>query len=325
MRTRVGDMFRNSLKVLVRIDNCIHKRHASSNVAFIGLGQMGARMATNLLKKGQNIKLKVYDVSPAAAGSVKGAIPCQSADEAVDGSDVVITMLPNGGVVKETVLGPQGILKKLSKNAYLLDSSTTGPEVARDLAKAAQDSGVRFLDTPVSGGVVGAADGTLTFMVGGSKTDVDVVEPILLTMGKKVLHCGDYGAGQITKLCNNLILGITMIGTAEALNLGVKLGLDPKLLTSVVNISTGRSWSSDTYNPVPGVLPNVPAGNNYDGGFSVGLIAKDLGLAEVAALGINAPVPLGAMTHQLFRTMINHGLANKDFSVIYKFLSGETK
>ncbi|KAF7284390.1 3-hydroxyisobutyrate dehydrogenase, mitochondrial [Rhynchophorus ferrugineus] len=312
-------MLRNSIRVLLQVEKNVHTRQ-NSNIAFIGLGQMGARMVNNLIKNGE--KPKVYDVVPEAAKSLKGAIPCSSLEEVVDGSKIVITMLPNGKIVKDTILGEQGILKRVAKNSLVLDCSTIGPQVAQEVFNAAQESNVRFLDAPVSGGVVGAQAGTLCFMVGGAKKDCDEVEPILLHMGKKVLHCGKPGAGQITKLCNNLILGVTMIGTAEAMNLGVKLGIDPKLLTDVVNISTGRSWSSDTYNPVPGVMENVPSANNYEGGFSVELIAKDLGLAGDAALGINAPIPLAAMSHQLFRTMITYGLAKKDFSVIYKYLEG---
>ncbi|XP_066262595.1 3-hydroxyisobutyrate dehydrogenase, mitochondrial [Euwallacea similis] len=313
-------MFKNSLKVLVRVEkNVNHSRH-NSNVAFIGLGQMGHRMVNNLIKHGKTPR--IYDVVPSAISSIKGATACSSAEEAVDGANVIITMLPNGQIVKDSIIGEKGVLKKIAKNSLLLDSSTVGPQVARELYAAAKAANVRFLDAPVSGGVVGAQAGTLCFMVGGNENDCKEVEPLLLNMGAKVLFCGGPGAGQITKLCNNLILGVTMIGTAEAMNLGIKLGLDPKLLTDVVNISTGRSWSSDTYNPVPGVMENVPAAKDYEGGFSVELIAKDLGLAGDAALTISAPIPLTAMSHQLFRTMITYGLGKKDFSVIYKFLQG---
>lgn len=312
-------MFRSTLRVITQYERNVQTR-ANSNIAFIGVGQMGYRMVNNLIKNGK--KPRIYDVLPAAT-NIKGAIPCSSAEEAVDGADIVVTMLPTGKIVKEMVTGEKGLLKKLPKNTLLVDSSTIGPEAAREVFEAANASGVRFLDAPVSGGVVGAEAGTLCFMVGGNKKDCDEVEPVLLNMGKKVLFCGGSGAGQITKLCNNLILGITMIGTCEAMNLGVKLGLDPKVLTDVVNVSTGRSWSSDTYNPVPGIMENVPAANNYEGGFSVELIAKDLGLAGDAALGISAPIPLTSMTHQLFRTLITYGLGKKDFAVIYKFLQGD--
>ncbi|KAJ8963100.1 hypothetical protein NQ318_018565 [Aromia moschata] len=169
---------------------------------------------------------------------------------------------------------------------------------------------------------MGAEGATLTFMVGGDENNVAEVKPVLEQMGAKIHHCGRVGNGQIAKICNNMVLGITMIGTAEALNIGVKLGLDPKLLTSIMNVSSARSWSSDTYNPVPGVMENVPASNGYKGGFSVPLIAKDLGLAENAGLSCGAPLLLGALAHQIFRTMMVNGYGDKDFSSVYQFLSG---
>ncbi|XP_018575349.1 3-hydroxyisobutyrate dehydrogenase, mitochondrial isoform X2 [Anoplophora glabripennis] len=297
----------------------LSKRHGS-NIAFIGLGNMGSRMARNLIKKG--CSLKIYDMVPSAKAAIQGATPCQSAEEAVKESSIVITMLPNGPIVKETILGEKGILDSVSKNSLIIDCSTVEPSVEQELSKIVGERGIRYLDAPVSGGIVGAEAATLTFMVGGEKKDVDEVEPILLHMGAKVHHCGKSGAGQIAKICNNLILGITMIGTAEALNLGVKLGLDPKLLTSIVNISSGRSWSSDTYNPVPHVIPNVPSCNDYKGGFSVPLIAKDLSLAQSSALQCGAPLPLGALAHQIYRTMITNGYEEKDFSSVYMFLKG---
>ncbi|XP_023016510.1 3-hydroxyisobutyrate dehydrogenase, mitochondrial [Leptinotarsa decemlineata] len=293
----------------------------SSNVAFIGLGQMGKRMAANLISKGQS--LKVYDTVPAAAASVKGAQQCGSAEEAAKDANIVITMLPNGDIVKETLLGEKGILKGIPKKSILVDCSTIEPQMAKELSTISQKNSIRFIDAPVSGGVTGAQAGTLTFMTGGQETDVKEVEPFLLKMGAKIFHCGNIGAGQTAKLCNNLILAITMIGTCEAMNLGVNSGLDPKLLTAIVNVSTGRSWSSDTYNPVPGVMPNVPSSNNYEGGFSVPLIAKDLGLAERAALNSGSPLPLGALAHQLYRALLLNGYEEKDFSVVYKFLKGK--
>ncbi|KAG5893855.1 hypothetical protein JTB14_002581 [Gonioctena quinquepunctata] len=307
----------SSVRLFVRT---LQTRNAS-NVAFIGLGQMGTRMANNLIKKGQS--LKVYDVVPSAAASVEGAQQCNSVEEAVKDASIVITMLPNGDVVKETLLGEKGILKGIPKKSLLVDCSTIEPKMAQELSNISKENSIRFMDAPVSGGVTGAQAGTLTFMVGGEDGDVKEVEPVLMKMGAKIFKCGSIGSGQIAKLCNNLILGITMIGTCEAMNLGVKLGLDPKLLTSIVNVSTGRSWSSDTYNPVPGIMPNVPSSNGYEGGFSVPLIAKDLGLAEAAALSCGAPLLLGALTHQLYRAMILNGYADKDFSVVYEFLKGK--
>ncbi|CAH1169926.1 unnamed protein product [Phaedon cochleariae] len=293
----------------------------ASNVSFIGLGQMGTRMANNLVKKGQQIK--VFDIVPEALSSVSGAQQCSSAEEAARDADIVVTMLPTGDIVKETLLAEKGILKGMPKKALLIDCSTIEPKMAQELSRLSTDSGVRFIDAPVSGGVTGAEAATLTFMVGGADADLAEARPVLEKMGARIFKCGDIGAGQIAKLCNNLILGITMIGTCEAMNLGVKLGLDPKLLTDIVNVSTGRSWSSDTYNPVPGILPNVPSSNGYAGGFSVPLIAKDLGLAEAAALSCGTPLMLGAMAHQLYRALILNGYGDKDFSVVYEFLKGK--
>lgn len=282
---------------------------------------MGAKMAGHMISKGS--KLKVYDVTKEAAKSVKGAVVCNTPAEASQDVDVVITMLPDGNVVKETLLQNDGIMKGLKKGGLFIDCSTIEPKTAQELHKIAKENNIRFIDSPVSGGVTGAAAATLTYMIGGEKNDVDFATPYLLQAGAKIFHCGGPGSGQIAKLCNNLILGVTMAGTAESFNMGVKAGLDPKVLTDIINVSTGRSWSSETYNPIPGILPNVPSSNNYEGGFQVKLISKDLGLAEGAALNVNCPVPMTALVHQMYRTMMNHGLGNKDFSVIYKFLQGE--
>ncbi|CAG9833170.1 unnamed protein product [Diabrotica balteata] len=298
----------------------------ASNVSFIGLGQMGARMVKNLTSKGQEVK--VFDIVPAALNSVanlKGTQVCSSPKDAAKDASIVITMLPTGDIVKDTLLADNGILKGIPKNSLFIDCSTIEPKMAQELSKISKENGVRYIDAPVSGGVTGAEKGTLTFMVGGDKNDLKEAEPVLSKMGAKIFPCGDIGAGQIAKLCNNLILGITMIGTCEAMNLGVKLGLDPKLLTNIVNVSTGRSWSSDTYNPVPGVMPDVPPSNGYEGGFSVPLIAKDLGLAEAAALSCGTPLLLGALAHQIYRALILNGYADKDFAVVYEFLKGQSK
>lgn len=284
---------------------------------------MGGRMATNLASKGT--RLKVFDVVPAACKNVPNADVCSSPQEVAENSNVVITMLPHGKAVKEAILGEHGVLKKLTDNSILVDCSTVEPQLAQELHDVANRYGVRFVDAPVSGGVTGAEAGTLTFMAGGEETDISAVRHLLLQMGTTVLHCGKSGAGQTAKLCNNLILAASMTATAEAMNLGIKLGLDAKVLASVINRSSGRCWSSDTYNPVPDVGTGLPCSNDYNGGFSCNLMAKDLGLAENAALSVGASVPLGAMAHQLYRLLIANGYGIKDFSVVYKFLQGETK
>jgi len=193
--------------------------------------------------------------------------------------------------------------------------------VARTVAKKIKDLGAEIVDAPVSGGVGGAQNATLTFMVGGSSSAFTRAKTILQLMGKNIIHCGDSGNGQVTKVCNNLILGITMIGVSEAMNLGVKLGMDPKILAGVINTSSGRCWTSDTYNPVPGVLPNVPSSNDYKGGFAVDLMAKDLGLAISAANTIKEPLLLGGSAHQTYNLLSQKGYGGLDFSSIYKYLS----
>lgn len=293
----------------------------ASQIAFIGIGQMGARMANNLISKGET--LRIYDSLPENSQQVKGAKVCNSIEEAVKGASIIITMLPNGDIVKDVVTG--SILKHADKGSFLIDSSTIQPLVAQELSKIAKDNGTNFLDAPVSGGVTGAQAGTLTFMVGGDQSFLDKVKPTLLKMGANVLHCGNSGAGQIAKLCNNLILAITMIGTCEGMNLGIKMGLDPKVLNSIINVSTGRSWSSQTYNPVPGLIDNIPPSNNYNGGFVVKLVAKDLGLAETVALNCDVPVPLTAAAHQMYRMLNANGYGNKDFAYVYQFLKGVDK
>lgn len=290
-------------------------------IGFIGLGNMGSRMVTNLVRKGERVK--VFDILPSAAKSLPGVQICNNTSEVVENTSLVITMLPNGDIVEETLLGNNGILKHMKKNSFLLDSSTIAPKTAAQLHTKAKDYSINFLDAPVSGGVTGAEAGTLTFMIGGDKSLIPQFESVLLKMGKRVVHCGKPGAGQIAKLCNNAILAATMGVTAEALNLGIKMGLDPHVLTSIVNSSTGQSWTSSTYNPVPGILDKVPSSRGYADGFSCNLVAKDLGLVENTATECSVPVPLSAAIHQLYRTMIRNGYGNKDFSVVYEFLKGK--
>jgi len=192
------------------------------------------------------------------------------------------------------------------------------------LASSSKVSSV-YLDCPVSGGVVGAAAGTLTFMVGGDKSKVTEVSPLLLGMGAKVVHCGDIGSGQAAKICNNMLLGISMIGVSETMNLGIRMGLDAKLLADIINSSTGRCWSSEIYNPVPDIVANVPSCRKYKGGFGSALIAKDLGLAQNAAAESKSPTPLGSMTHQIYQLMCTQGYGELDFSAVYKFLQEQEK
>jgi 3-hydroxyisobutyrate dehydrogenase len=222
--------------------------------------------------------------------------------------------------VREVYLGKDGLFGSTDSGTLFIDSSTTEPHTSIEMSKEAEKLGVTFMDAPVSGGVGAATAGTLTFIVGGSKSGFDRAKPLLDLMGKNVVHCGENGAGQATKICNNMMLGISMIGTSEALNLGIKLGLDPKVLSNVLNMSSGRSWSSDTYNPCPGVIEGVPSSRDYEGGFGTALMAKDLGLAQDAATTTKSPTPLGSLAHQIYRLMCAKGLSGKDFSVIFKYL-----
>ncbi|KAK4884149.1 hypothetical protein RN001_000420 [Aquatica leii] len=315
-------MFQKRFIFLLKTTHKHVQQRSKSDVGFIGIGNMGTRMASNLIKKGRSVK--VFDASKAAAQTVTGAQVCSSPKEAATDVDFVITMLPDGDIVKKVLTSDDGILKGIGKNTLLVDSSTINPITAQELHKIAENAGIQFLDAPVSGGVTGAAAATLTFMIGGNQDIGKKVEPYLMQMGGRIMHCGGPGAGQIAKLCNNLILGISMIGIAEGMNLGAKMGLDVKTLAKVVNTSTGRCWSSDTYNPVPGIMENVPAADNYNGGFQTQLIAKDLALASNVAVSCGAPIPLGSAAHQIYRTMAAYGLGNKDFSSVYKFLQGQS-
>ena len=294
------------------------------SVAFIGLGNMGSRMAANLLKKGH--ALSVFDVAPAATRALvaQGARAAASPAEAARGADAVVTMLPSSPHVRDCYdAAAGGVFAAARKGALLVDSSTIDPGVSRALAAAARARGLRMVDAPVSGGVGGAEAGTLTFMVGAhDAADFDAARPLLEGMGKNIVRCGGDGTGQVAKLCNNLVLGISMNAVAEAMNLGVKLGADPKVLAGVINSSSGRCWSSDTYNPVPGVMPNVPSSRGYAGGFGSALMAKDLGLALDAARAAGAPLPTGSAAAAVYALLMAHGEGAKDFSVVYEFLKG---
>ncbi|XP_076244760.1 3-hydroxyisobutyrate dehydrogenase, mitochondrial [Calliopsis andreniformis] len=292
-----------------------------SRVGFIGLGNMGGHMARNLLKKGH--KLTVFDVNESAVMNLTGANSVASPAEVVKDVEVVVSMLPSSQNVVDVYNGQNGVLSSAKKGTLLIDSSTIDPFVSQIMAKEAEKFGVRFIDGPVSGGVNAAKDGTLTFMVGGSKENFELAKPLLESMGSRVIHCGDVGMGQAAKLCNNMLLAISMAGTAEAFNLGQKLGLDAKVLAEIVNSSSGRCWSSEVYNPVPGILDNVPSSKNYEGGFGTALMAKDLGLAQSAATRVEATIPLGSLAHQIFRAIIGLGHTKKDFSYIYQFIKGQ--
>uniref|UniRef100_A0A3B3UH60 3-hydroxyisobutyrate dehydrogenase n=1 Tax=Poecilia latipinna TaxID=48699 RepID=A0A3B3UH60_9TELE len=248
---------------------------SKTHVGFVGLGNMGNPMAKNLLKHGYPII--ATDVFPESCKEVQelGAqVIVDSPAEVAEKADRIITMLPSSPNVIDVYTGPNGILKKVKKGSLLIDSSTIDPSVSKEMAAAAEKLGAVFMDAPVSGGVGAASSGKLTFMVGGAEEEFTAAKELLSCMGANVVYCGQVGTGQAAKICNNMLLAIGMIGTSETMNLGIRLGLDPKLLAKILNMSSGRCWSSDTYNPVPGVMEGVPSGNNYQGGFGTQLMAK---------------------------------------------------
>ncbi|GJH29506.1 3-hydroxyisobutyrate dehydrogenase [Caballeronia novacaledonica] len=287
-------------------------------IGFIGLGHMGGPMAANLLKAGHAVT--AFDLVPDALDAAKaaGATLAASPRAAAEGAEVVITMLPAAQHVKSVYLGDDGVLAGVAKGVPLVDSSTIDPATAKLIGEAATKQGNPFADAPVSGGVVGAQAGTLTFMVGADEALFETLRPVLSGMGKNMVRCGETGTGQIAKICNNLLLGISMIGVAEAMKLGETLGIDPTKLASIVNTSTGRCWSSDTCNPYPGIVETAPASRGYSGGFGADLMLKDLGLAVDAARSAKQPVFMGALAQQLYQSMSQQGLGGLDFSGIIK-------
>ena len=285
-------------------------------IAFIGLGNMGAPMAHNLLKAGH--ALTVFDVNAQAVGALAeaGAKAANSARDAVLECELVITMLPAAAHVRSVYLGEEGLLAALPDGAVAVDSSTIDPQTAREVAQVAAGRGIAMADAPVSGGTGGAQAGTLTFMVGATPELFNLIQPVLSDMGRNIVHCGEVGTGQVAKVCNNLLLGISMIGVAEAMALGDALGIDTKVLAGIINTSTGRCWSSDTYNPWPGIIETAPSSRGYTGGFGADLMLKALGLATEAAKQVRQPVLLGALAQQLYQGMSQRGEGGKDFSGI---------
>lgn len=298
----------------------IERCASQTPVGFIGLGNMGSHMARNLLNKGHCVV--VYDVYPEAMTNLvdSGALISPNPADIAERCERIITMLPSSPHVQEVYSGENGIFQLVKPGTLLIDSSTIDPSVSKDLAIMAEKRGAVFLDAPVSGGVNAAKNATLTFMVGGKESEFEAVKEILFCMGENVVHCGSVGTGQAAKICNNMALAISMIGVSEAMNLGIRLGLEPKMMSKILNMSSARCWASEVYNPVPGVLDNVPATNGYEGGFGTPLMAKDLGLAQLAATKTSSPTPLGSLAHQIYRMMLNSGFYHKDFSSVFLFL-----
>ena len=290
-----------------------------ARIGFVGLGNMGGPMAANLVRAGHAVQ--GFDLVPAAqeAARAAGITVVDSARAAVAGAEIVVTMLPAGRHVKAVLAD---VLPAAGAGTLFVDSSTIDVESARAAAEMADEAGCRFLDAPVSGGVGGAAAATLTFMVGGSAEAFAAGKPVLEAMGKKIVHCGEAGSGQAAKICNNMILGISMIGVSEAFALAEKLGLSHQALFDVASTSSGQCWSLTTYCPVPGPVPTSPANNGYKPGFAADLMLKDLRLAQEAALAAGAATPLGAQAAQLYELFSGEGHGGRDFSAIVEMLRG---
>ena len=285
-------------------------------IAFIGLGNMGGSMAQNLLKAGQEVF--GYDLSEKALQhfSESGGVVCSSPQAAAKEADLVITMLPAAKHVRDVYLGEEGVLAVLKAGSLCIDSSTIDPQTIKDIAAIGKTKQISICDAPVSGGTIGAQAGTLTFMVGADEQTFKAAGTVLGFMGKNIVHCGDVGTGQVAKICNNLILGISMTAVAEGMALGVKLGIDPQALAGVINSSSGRCWSSEVCNPWPDICANAPASRGYQDGFATQLMLKDLGLAIEAAGQVKQPILLGGLVQQLYQQLCLQGNASLDFSSI---------
>ncbi len=287
-------------------------------IAFIGLGNMGGGMAANLVKAGHHVS--AFDLSADALDRAKssGCAVFTAVRDAVAGADAVVSMLPNGKIVDMVYSGD--VIGHAPPSALLLDCSTIDVATARKVADAATAAGYAMVDAPVSGGIAAAAGGSLTSMVGGSDAAFAQAQPILAAMGKAVIHAGGNGAGQAAKICNNMLLGIQMIGTCEAFAMAQKLGLDPQVFYDISSVSSGQCWSMTSYCPLPGVGPQSPADNGYQGGFASALMLKDLGLAVEAAQTAGSAVPMGARAKELYEAFTNAGNGGMDFSAIIKTL-----
>lgn len=292
-------------------------------VAFIGLGNMGGPMAKNLVSNGFSVR--VFDLMPELLKDLEthGAYAATSAEDACKGASVVISMLPAGKHVSSLYLGEDGLCNLLDKGSLVIDSSTIDAETARSLHSACEHSSLYCLDAPVSGGVAAAQAGTLAFMCGGTDTSYEKGQSVLQAMGKNIFHAGPAGAGQVAKMCNNMLLAIHMIGTSEALTLGEKNGLDAATLSEIMRASSGDNWSLEKYNPYPGVMPNAPASNDYQPGFMVDLMVKDLGLAMENANQSSSATPLGLLAQSLFEEKQRSGDGKRDFSSIIELIASK--
>ena len=286
-------------------------------IGFIGLGNMGGPMASNLVASG--LSVTGYDLNEEANLLAKnnGIQISFNIESLIEDIDVLITMLPASEHVEKVYLG-ENLLDKLDKSILIIDCSTIAPEISVKVASAAKEKGLEMIDAPVSGGVAGAHAGTLTFITGGALESIELATPLLKKMGNQILHAGKNGSGQIAKICNNMLLAVHMCGTAEAIALGVKNGLDPNVISKIMQSSSGNNWSLEKYNPFPGIMPNAPSSNEYKGGFLNKLMLKDLGLAAQISKNSDAETPMGDKARELYEELSESGLGELDFSSIQK-------
>ena len=296
----------------------------SELIAFIGIGNMGSPMAENLVKAGKNVK--VFDTSESVVKKAKEKKleVAKNLDELITNEvTTVITMLPEGKNSKEVYLGDNGIINKVSKNCLLIDCSTIDIQTSIEIGKKASEKGVKMIDAPVSGGVMGAQKATLNIMVGGTKESFDLAHPLLKIMGKNIFHAGDLGSGNGAKICNNMSLGITMIAASESLMLAKRLNIDIKKVHEIMSKASGNSWPISVYPPLPGLIEGTPSNNNYRPGFSAGMMNKDLKLANECAKQVKASTPLGSMALENYNKFCEEGNDTKDFSAISKVVGGD--
>ncbi len=293
-----------------------------ANIGFIGLGNMGGPMALNLLKAGH--QLTVFDLSQDAMQTLAdaGATKAQQVSQCCENADFVISMLPAGKHVEALYLdGQQGLIKHLAESTLVIDSSTIDSATAQKVGAQLASKNIGFVDAPVSGGTAGAAAGTLTFIVGGAQEHFARAQTVLQNMGKNIFHAGEVGAGQVAKICNNMLLSVLMIGTSEALQMAIDNGLDPKTMSDIMLQSSGRNWTLELYNPCPGVMDSVPSSKGYQGGFMVDLMRKDLGLAMQTAMASGSSAPMGALAQSLYGLHSSQGKGQKDFSSIFELFA----
>ncbi|WDI30615.1 3-hydroxyisobutyrate dehydrogenase [Hyphococcus flavus] len=294
-----------------------------TSIAFIGLGNMGGPMAANLAKAGHEVTATDLSIGAIDRAVEAGCKRGDSVADAVKDADVVVTMLPAGAHVRSVYTEGYGVLANAKEGALLIDSSTIDVDSARAVISTATDKGFAMVDAPVSGGVAAATGGTLTFMVGGDDEAFARARPVLEAMGKNIFHAGAAGNGQVAKICNNMLLGISMIGTCEAFNLAEKLGLDAQTFFDISSTASGQCWSMTSYCPAPGPVPNAPSNRDYQPGFAAGMMLKDMRLAQEAAHKAKASTPLGAQSEALYALMEAAGKDNLDFSGIMKLVRGD--